>query len=209
MQSKIKIAVFTLLLTLVFVPAVYAEPESNPNFPTRDEVEMWLGDLEDSIFDYIDGLPEFQGVLDDLASRVGMLEGLMDDLSARVGENEEDIAGLEKPYVPILPNAPYFKEYTFMKWYIPSAGATSSVDDLDTTGYKYMWFAWNCGHDAKLTVEYSNDGTNWFVQLYKTPEECGAGGHTRFYTMGRYYRVVVGETSEPSQFVTAQGRYYR
>ena len=179
----------------MFVPAVYAEPESNPNFPTRDEVEMWLGDLEDSIFEYIDGLPDFQGVLDDLASRVGMLEGLMDDLSARVGENEEDIeelqatssGGLSVITFGINQLRPFVADWIYVGDY------STMIIHLDGSPYIGNYF-----------IDYTDDPSG---PAYTEQEEVICSGLSscplaQVEILGDYYRI---RDDYPSGRITASG----
>lgn len=213
MNKKLIFLSLVIFSYLVIPFGVSAKVDKNPNFVSNEVLKTTIEELKEHILEEINNLPNFsdqitalQSQTEELYSNISDLVNTVSNLQIQVTSNTSSINNLQASSFPPLPNAPDFTEVTFANWFVNTGGATSTV--FDASGSKYFWFTYNCQNKASLLLEYSQNNTDWYGQVYKSPQECNNGGSITNFVMGKYYRVTFGSTTESENFVVAQGRFY-
>lgn len=123
---------------------------------------------------------------------------------AKIAELEQRIKALETQPTPTPTPSPF--EFVFFQGAVSTSGATSQV--ADGQGFTRLLFSFQCTiGEAAIFLQYSQDQTSWTNQISKDPTQCENGEVIDLSPAARYYRVVIGSTTNPSLSVNAIGHF--
>lgn len=124
--------------------------------------------------------------------------------SAKITELEQRIKALEDQPTPTPTPAPF--EFVFFQGAVSTDGAISSI--VDGEGYTRLMFSFQCTvGEAAITLQHSADQVTWVNHISRDPTQCKNGEVLDLTPAGRYYRVVIGSTTNPSLSVNSIGHF--
>lgn len=191
------LTIFTLAITLpVFAASsnfLQKAAEAYQRFCTRRSVS-----LQNAISCYaFDKLSE-------LESRLDQSEEDNATQSAKITELEQRIDALENQPTPTPTPTPF--EFVFFQGAVSTNDAISQV--ADGLGFTRLLFSFQCTiGEAAIFLQFSQDQTSWTTQISRDPTQCKNGEVIDLSPAGRYYRVVMGSTTNPSLSVNAIGHF--
>lgn len=142
--------------------------------------------------------------LSELGSRLDQTEENNATQSAKITELEQRIKALETQPTPTPTPAPF--EFVFFQGVVSTNGAVSQV--ADGQGFTRLLFSFQCTiGEAAIFLQFSQDQTSWTNQLSKDPAQCKNGEVIDLTPAARYYRVVMGSTTNPSLSVNSIGHF--
>lgn len=142
--------------------------------------------------------------LSELESRLDQTEADNATQSAKITELEQRIKALEDQPTPTPTPAPF--EFVFFQGAVSTNGAVSQV--ADGQGFTRLQFSFQCIiGEAAIFLQFSADQTNWTNQISKDPTQCKNGEVIDLSPAARYYRVLLGLTTNPSLSVNAIGHF--
>jgi hypothetical protein len=104
------------------------------------------------------------------------------------------------------PQAPL--DFIFFNGSVPTNGAQSNI--ADAQGYDTFTFSYQCTvGEAEFRLYSSPDQATWVEQFKRNPDQCEAGGTELLPVAGRYYRLDMGTTTNPSLSVNAFGHFFK
>lgn len=140
-----------------------------------------------------------------LFDKISEIEANNATQSAKITELEQRIKALEtQPPTPTPTPSPF--EFVFFQGAVSTNGAVSQV--ADGQGFTRLLFSFQCTiGEAAISLQFSQDQTSWTNQISKDPAQCKNGEVIDLSPAARYYRVVMGSTTNPSLSVNSIGHF--
>lgn len=142
--------------------------------------------------------------LSELESRLDQSEEDNATQSAKITELEQRIKALENQPTPTPTPAPF--EFVFFQGAVSTNGAVSQV--ADGQGFTRLLFSFQCTiGEAAIFLQFSQDQTSWTTQVSRDPTQCKNGEVIDLSPAGRFYRLLVASTTNPSLSVNSIGHF--